>query len=199
MRKAFVICWLLLLLAAICTIFWHQEWKYSLPTPVPIGYRAVQPGQHISLEGKLISDAGKPLFIHFFNPECPCSRFNAPHFNALVRKYGDKINFAVVLINTTKLHDPQEVRAKYDFAVPVLTDSSIAIACGVYSTPQAALINADGTLYYRGNYNRTRYCTDTRSDYARMALDSMLLHIAHPTFNQFALTAYGCQLPYCTR
>ena len=199
MKKVLVIGWLLLLLAVICIVFWQQEWKYSLPTPVPTGYHAVTPGEHVVLAGKVKTEAGKPLFIHFFNPECPCSRFNAPHFNSLVRKYGDKMTFAVVLINTTKRHDPQEVQRHYDFTVPVLTDSSIAVACGVYSTPQAALMNADGTLYYRGNYNRTRYCTDTRSDYARMAIDSMMLHIAHPSFNQFALKAYGCQLPYCTR
>ncbi|MBS1595159.1 MAG: redoxin domain-containing protein [Bacteroidetes bacterium] len=199
MRKVFVLSWLLLILSGICVVFWQQEWKYSLPTPVPACYRSVAPGAHIDLAGKIRTETGKPLFIHFFNPECPCSRFNAPHFNSLVRKYGDKMTFAIVLINTTTQHDPEDIQRKYDFKVPVLTDTTIAAACGVYSTPQAALLTADSRLYYRGNYNRSRYCTDTRSDYARMAIDSMMLHISRPTFNQFALTAYGCQLPYCTR
>ncbi len=199
MKKILVIGWLLLLLSMVTVIFWQQEWKYSLPTPIPAGYRAVHPGEQVLLAGRIKAEAGKPLFIHFFNPDCPCSRFNAPHFNTLVRKYGDKMTFAVVLINTTKTHDPAEVQRRYNFEVPVLTDASIAEACGVYSTPQAALLDADGRLYYRGNYNRTRYCTDARSDYAQMAIDSMIQHVSRPVFNQFALTAYGCQLPYCTR
>jgi peroxiredoxin len=199
MRKLFIIGWLSLILSGICYIFWHNEWKYTLPTPVPKHLHIVERGQHIAIADKITTEKGKPLFIHFFNPDCPCSRFNIPHFNSLVRKYGDKITFAVVVINKEKNYSNEEIKDKYDLTVQVLSDQSIADSCGVYSTPQAVIMDASGNLYYRGNYNRARYCTDTKSNYAQMAIDSLLDNNLKPTFSQFALRAYGCQLPYCTR
>ena len=199
MRKLFVISWLSLLLAGICSIFWYYEWKYSLPTPVPHNLHAVNRGEHVDVSSKIHTEKGKPIFIHFFNPDCPCSRFNVPHFNALVKKYGDKFNFVVVVINKKSNYTEKDIQGKYDLKVPVLSDQSIAESCGVYSTPQAVILDAESNLYYCGNYNRSRYCTDNKSNFAQMAIDSLLSNNLNPTFNQYALKAYGCQLPYCTR
>jgi thiol-disulfide isomerase/thioredoxin len=200
MRKLFVICWLLIILSGIAGLFWHNEWKYTLPTPVPQHLHTVNAGEKVNISDKVRSENGKPLFIHFFNPDCPCSRFNIPHFNSLVKKYGNKISFMVVLINPNgKKYNAENIRDKYDLTVPILSDQSIADSCGVYSTPQAVILDAGHKLYYRGNYNRSRYCTDTKSNYAQMAIDSLLNNDLNPTFNQYALKAYGCQLPYCTR
>jgi hypothetical protein len=69
---------------------------------------------------------------------------------------------------------------------------------GVYSTPQAVIIDAGQRIFYRGNYNRTRYCTDKKSEYARLALKSLLQN-NDVVFSQYALTPYGCQLPKCTK
>ena len=135
MRKLFTICWLILILSGISYIFWYNEWKYSLPTPVPQQYHTVNTGAHVDLSDKIRYEKGKPLLIHFFNPECPCSRFNIPHFNSLVKKYSTKMNFAVVLINLKKEYSEKEIRDKYDLTVPILIDQSIAVSCGVYSTP----------------------------------------------------------------
>ena len=199
MRKLFVIGWLSLLLAGICSIFWYYEWKYSLPTPVPQNLHTVNRGQHVDISSKVHVENGKPLFIHFFNPDCPCSRFNVPHFNALVKKYSDKINFVVVVINKKSNYSEKDIQDKYDLTVPVLSDQSIADECGVYSTPQAVILDAGRNLYYRGNYNRSRYCTDNKSNFAQMAIDSLLNKNLNPSFSQYALKAYGCQLPHCTR
>jgi len=144
--------------------------------------------------------SGKPLFLHFFNPDCPCSRFNVPHFRSLVKQYSGRVNFALVLM-TDKNYTPAEVRRRFDLPndIPVFRDSSIAAACGVYSTPQAVIVNGGDQLFYRGNYNRNRYCTDDTSSYARIALESLLHHDLRPSFGPMALKAYGCQLPSCTK
>ena len=199
MKQLFITCWLLFLLSGVCYIFWYNEWKYTLPTPKPKNLHAINRGAHVDLTEKIQTEKGKPVFIHFFNPDCPCSRFNIPHFNSLVRKYGTRFTFVVVLINKTRTYNLEEIRDKYDLTVPVLTDQAIADSCGVYSTPQAVILDAGSNLYYRGNYNRSRYCTDNKSNFAQMAIDSLLNNDANPTFSQYALKAYGCQLPYCTR
>jgi hypothetical protein len=197
MKRAVVIIWLCILFAGIFKIFWYTDVKYSLPTPVPKAYHDISAGTYVELAGKLMTPSNKPVFIHFFNPACPCSRFNIPHFNSLVRRYGSKIFFAVVVLN--KEYSAEEIRDKYDFTVPVYADSTIATACGVYSTPQAVLLDAGHNLYYKGNYNKSRYCTNKESNYAQIAIDS-LLHSAHqPVFSQYALKAYGCELPVCNK
>jgi thiol-disulfide isomerase/thioredoxin len=197
-KKTITIVWLLVIFSSMAYIFWYTDWKYSLPTPVPSQYHPVLTGTFVDLDRKLPVPGDKPVFLHFFNPDCPCSRFNIPYFKSLARKYGDKISFAIVVLNN-KAYTAKEIQSKFDVDIPVSFDSTIAAACGVYSTPQAVLLDATHHLYYRGNYNKSRYCTDTRSNYAQMAIDSLFGNISRPIFTGYALKAYGCQLPVCTQ
>jgi hypothetical protein len=198
MRKLAVTIWLLVLLGTIVTFFWYNEWIYKLPTPVPANYQVVERGTTISVPAKSGCSFDKPVFLHFYNPDCPCSRFNIPHFKSLVKQYSSQIQFVIVPVTHKKItaHDIQQ---KFDLDVPVLIDTTLARACGVYSTPQAVILDTTRQLYYRGNYNRSRYCTDKRTEYARMAIDKLLHNNAAVIFDQFALKAYGCQLPNCTK
>jgi len=198
MKKWFLIAWLAVLFSGIGFLFWHNELVYSLPTPIPAKYRPVNTGDKIDL-GNKIAVNGKPLFIHFFNPACPCSRFNIPHFKSLVKNNKDEISFAIVVLSKDKKYSEKEIQEKFDLDVPVYFDKSIADACGVYSTPQAVIIEPGNKLYYRGNYNKSRYCTDKNSNYAAMAIDSLVHKTSHPHFSQYALVSYGCTLPTCTK
>ncbi|WP_284651091.1 TlpA family protein disulfide reductase [Flavobacterium terrisoli] len=197
--KILLILWLSVIFGAISYLFWRNEYKYSLPTPVPVNYHAVNIGQHINLKGALGKSSDKPLFLHFFNPECPCSRFNIPHIESLVKKYGDKMAFAIVVIAKDSSYTEQEIQNRFDLTVPVLFDTSIADSCGIYSTPQAVILDMNHNLYYRGNYNRTRYCADDKSNFAQMAIDSLLNKTQNPIFDAVALKPYGCTLPNCEK
>jgi hypothetical protein len=197
MRNIILIGWLVLLTGGICALFWYYDWQYKLPTPVPAGYNPVALNTRIDGVAGIEQEKGKPLFLHFFNPACPCSRFNFRHFKWLADKYGDRVDFKIVLMSS-KRYTEQEIQDKFDTRLPVVSDSSVAAACGVYATPQAVIIDEGQQLYYRGNYNSSRYCTDAKTEYARIALDS-LLDKKNIHFNSSALTAYGCKLPKCTR
>jgi hypothetical protein len=206
MKKGAVIAWLLLLFAGIALLFWRSEWIYSLPTPIPANYKDIQPGALMSLtEGgsRLLpvpSTTKKPLFLHFFNPDCPCSRFNMPHFRSLVKLYGQQVDFAIVMMSN-KPYSAQKMRDKFDlpYPVPVLSDPSLAAACGVYSTPQAVIIDTGSRLYYRGNYNQSRYCSNEKTSFAKIALDGLLHNNPSRIFSPLAVKAYGCQLPTCKK
>jgi thiol-disulfide isomerase/thioredoxin len=180
-------------------VFWYTDWKYNLPTPVPTQYHPVQKGEYVALNKILNTGLKKPVFIHFFNPDCPCSRFNMPYFKTLVKEYNNKITFAIVVLSNNKKHTVENIQQKFDLNIPVLFDSSLAGACGVYSTPQAVLLDENHHLYYRGNYNKSRYCTDKKTNYAQMAIDSLLCTGTYPVFKNDALIAYGCQLPACSK
>jgi len=195
MKKTLIISWLVILFAAIGYLFWHNEWKYSLPTPVPATYQAVIPGTFINLANAVDQQQGKPVFLHFFNPDCPCSRFNIREFKSLVKQYSDRISFSVVVLTTDDSYTVADIQDKFGLTIPVLFNKAIADQCGVYSTPQAVLINSDNKLYYRGNYNKSRYCTDKKTNYAQLAIDSLLHKNVNPIFARAALTSYGCTLP----
>lgn len=199
LKKVIAIAVLLLTFTGISVLFWYSEWRYSLPTPIPAQYQAIATGTPIDISAKFSTKKNKPVFLHFFNPDCPCSRFNIPHFKELATTYGNQISFAVVVMTKDKDYTEDYIRKKFGLTVPVLFDTSLAHDCGVYSTPQAVLITADQKLYYRGNYNRSRYCTDKKSNYAQTAIDSLLANRQEPAFNNYALTAYGCSLPGCKK
>jgi len=190
--------WLVLLCTAVGALFWYNELRYHLPTPVPPNYRPVNTGVRIKLDAQLNAYRGKPVFLHFFNPDCPCSRFNISSFKSLVEQYGRRVNFVVVVMNN-HYYTARQIQDKFDLKIPVLFDASLATACGVYSTPQVALLDAEHKLYYRGNYNRSRYCTDEKTSYAKMAIAGLLNDHTRLSFDRLALTAYGCSLPNCSR
>jgi hypothetical protein len=185
------------LFMGIVGIFYYQEIQYLLPTPVPENYRSMPVGQLIRISNHVPVNFNKPVVLHFFNPQCPCSRFNMDHVQRLIRKYEQQFNFYAVLQAEDGAGAAENFRSKYDLAIPVIldTDKQIAAACGVYATPQAVILNKQGELYYRGNYNKARYCTDPRSNYAQMAMDSLLAAKPAPVFVELATQAYGCELP----
>jgi len=196
MKKVFVYLSLILIAVGIVNVFWEQELVYSLPTPVPQDLKQVEVGKELVLA---FDDKKheKPVFLHFFNPACPCSRFNMKHFKKLLHTYSDKLDFMVVVQTEDLEISDQEIKDEFDIDVPCIMDpdKKIAESCGVYSTPQAVIIDMSGKLYYRGNYNRARYCTDKKSDFAQMAIDSLLNNQDNPVFSMLATIPYGCSLP----
>lgn len=198
MKKSIVIISLAMIFTAIAVLFWHNEFRYSLPTPVPKNYKTVNLGNSIQIPEGLHSENNKPVFLHFFNPDCPCSKFNVPYFKSLVKQYENEATFAVVVLSKKK-YSAGEIQNRFDLNIPVLFDPTMAASYGVYSTPQAVIIDGNQKLYYRGNYNRSRYCTDKKSNYAQQALDSLIQNKPSSVFSQFALKAYGCQVPNCSK
>ena len=198
MKKLIVTTWLMLLISAIAALFWYNDLVYHLPTPIPPHYVPVQHGSVIKLNNYLGRYKSKPLFLHFFNPVCPCSRFNVASFKSLVGQYSSQVTFVIVVMSNKK-YTGKEIQDKFGINIPVLFDPSIAVSCGVYSTPQAVLLDTQHRLYYRGNYNSSRYCTDEKTSFAKIAIDGLLNNKTSMIFSPLALRAYGCRLPNCSK
>lgn len=174
--------------------FWNQEIKYQLPTPVPDNYHPISFGEKVNLENNFSSS--KPILLHFFNPDCPCSKFNITHFNELTLKYKSKVDFYVIVKSDEENIEIEKIKNEFLGEVKIINDSNNVISdkCGVYSTPQAALLDKDKNLYYRGNYNKSRYCVLPESDYVQIAINSLLDNKKLPVFEKSAVTAYGCAI-----
>jgi hypothetical protein len=188
------------LLAGIVWVFWQQDLRYSLPTPRPAGWRPPALATRIvlppAIERLRARRAGQPILLHFFNPSCPCSRFNTGHVRELSTRFRDEVLVVAVLAEG----DAATMRAAYSrlaLDVPYFVDADrrLADALGVYSTPQAAIVDRDGRLAYVGNYNRTRYCRERDTEFARIALEAVVARRPQPLLAAAATTAYGCPLP----
>lgn len=185
------------LLGGAGAAFWYQDWQYSLPTPRPSGLRQPAIGTiPRQLAALTLAQHGHPLFLHFYNPGCPCSRFNLDQIRALTAKYGSRVQFVAVVQGDSPWNKPMD---PHSLGLPMKTvidqGGAIAHACGVYSTPQGVLLDVKGQLYYRGNYNSSRYCTESATQYARIALDSLLAGNPPPKLPASATVSYGCPLP----
>jgi hypothetical protein len=190
------------LLAFVGGVFWEQDWKWGLPTPRPSGLTQPPIGSRAALPGVLgvrwAPSSGRPLFLHFFNPDCPCSRFSQDHVRDLIRAYRDRVTIVAVIEPEGGVVSARTVASvERDLGVPTLLDAdgSLARAAGVYSSPQAVLVTTGGALYFRGNYNLARYCTDERTAFARIALEHLLAGAPAYKAPREARIAYGCPLP----
>lgn len=191
MRKTIAALLLVLVASGIAWAFWQQELQYTLPTPVPAGYSPIAFDEKLDISPWFARDKDKPLFIHFFNPYCPCSKFNTPYFMGLTDKFDSKVQFLVVVPEGIQ---EEEARDFIGDRLPIIIDRGgmLASSAGVYSSPQAVLVDQDEMLYYRGNYNKSRYCTDKDSNYAEIALQSLISNNVRPGFSAYATQAYGC-------
>ena len=194
MRVVWLIVILIAVFSAIGGIFWYQEIQYLLPTPVPKNYRVISPSEVVKFDSALIPQQNvKPKLLHFFSPDCPCSRFNLKHFLSLNKRYNHAVDFYVVIADKANLGSAQYMVGK---GIPIVIDNyeKLARACGVYSTPQAALIQRNNQLYFRGNYNRSRFCTNKNSNFVQMAIDSLIAGRTPPHFIELATKSYGCSI-----
>lgn len=197
MKQQLILLLIFGLFCSILFIFWKQEWKYLMPTPVPENYKVILPKTTINLDSIIKLDKTKPIFLHFFSPGCPCSKYNIVHFRYLVEKYKNKVNFYAILFSDNITYTKKDFVAVYgiDISVIIQNGGKIAELCGVYATPQAVIIQQNNLLFYRGNYNKSRYCSDKNTNFAEIAIIDLLEGKEPPNFGELATRAYGCELP----
>ena len=91
----------LTVLGAIGWVFWQQDLQYARPTPRPANWHRPANGAAIALPASIAAiraaHPGQPLLLHFFNPDCPCSRFNVDHVRDLQARFGRQVTFVAVL------------------------------------------------------------------------------------------------------
>jgi hypothetical protein len=197
LKTGIVLVFAMILLVAEAAVFWTQDWRYNLPTPKPAHLLQGAPGETLELPAELqqirTSIPGGLVLLHFYNPDCPCSRFNLDHVQRLALQFRGRVAFVAILqTDPTDAQVGRRESRRLGFRAVMDLDGKIAAACGVYSTPQAVILDADGRLLFRGNYNLSRYCTSPATEFARLALEVGVEGRAVP---QFPAAAHGCPLP----
>jgi hypothetical protein len=184
----------------IASAFWFEDLRYARPTPKPAEHVDVALGSQVGSAPAIADvlgerDPSRPLLLHFYNPDCPCSRFNVPYLRELVERHQGAVDF-VLVVECVDEEQVERARAKVEADLPWVFDHDGALAdhYGVYATPLAVIVGADGRLVFRGNYASARYCTDPAQQAARIALEALLAGSEPPGLDEPA-APYGCSLP----
>lgn len=188
---------MLILMTVIGWVFWTQELQYASPTPVPTNFIDVKMGDTINLHSHLQLSANRCVLLHFFSFDCSCSRFNMKEFERLAHKYKNEIDFFVI-IQSEDDDAVKKFQNKYDLNIPAILDRDGVLSdkCGIYATPQAVILDKNASVYFKGNYNKARFCTKKETRFAEMAIEHLLKNEPLPLFMQYALAEpYGCSLP----
>lgn len=185
--------------AVIGAAFWQQDWQYSLPTPKPDGFQQPALGERPALPAAIgaARKEGRPLVMHFANPRCRCSKFVLEHVRGLRARFDGAADFLTVLeTESDPVAAEAEIRAMH-LGMPGVVDlkGEVSTAMGVYGTPQAVILDGEGRLYYRGNYNQSRFCPQESTEYVRLALTALAGGRALPPLPKEAGIPFGCPRP----
>ncbi len=187
--------------------FWQVEGRYLRPASRPAGAADLAPERlplspvaALETERGTLSlrHPGSVLLLNFWNPACPCSRFNEAHVARIAQEFGGRgVRIVTVVECGLSAQETADALAAWRsreenvFAVTADPGGRIARAFGVWAAPAAVILNAAGQVAFVGGYNAARFCEDRRTAWAERALDSLLagqkpLH-AKTLF-------YGCQV-----
>jgi len=128
-------------------------------------------------EAPLRIQANKVTVAHLWDAECICSRFNAGHVQALIKKY-QKQNVEFVIV-------PRIPTGKDEKAV--IADvhrrfGDVRVEPGWYqklvaylpATPAAAVFDRTGRARYTGPYSADLYCSANSDGFVEKVLDKIL-------------------------
>lgn len=172
-----IFCSFLLLI----NMFYKETIKNNLPTPIPKNYKRVLDTPDFDLE--IFKASNKIKVLHFFNPDCPCSKFNYKHIQSLYKKYKNEVEF--VAFSTKNCDNPFEFLMLHDSL------NFNAKKYGVYSTPQAVVVDKDGKIIYNGNYNKSRFCSNKNTNFVEQILENKL---NNKKSKLVVSSPYGCSI-----
>ncbi len=103
-------------------------------------------------------NAGAILFVHFWDPDCPCNIGNQQHLEELTEKFAVRgVRFFVVQKNDTRGKLPAALRSKLQ---PL---NYLPGAEQIPASPAAAIWDRHGRLAYIGPYSEGLICTSNNS------------------------------------
>lgn len=145
----------------------------------------------------------KPIsLVHFWNPDCPCSRFNEIHVKKIMSDYADKnIQFTIVVSgNDNEIREQRKLLAQKIFTHKAVKDirSDWPMNKGPASSPAVGVIDSDGELVYFGPYSLGARCAPDQGQFVEKILNR-LDREKRLRKKQLNTLAVGCFCPWRTK
>lgn len=138
--------------------------------------------------------------IHFWNPDCPCNRFNEVHVKKIISDYAAKnVTFTVVVGGRNKEERNQrQILAKQIFSHAAVKDirSDWAMNQGPPSSPAVGIVNSEGELVYFGPYSLGARCAPDKGKFVETVLNNLEDSKKRTGKKQLNTLAVGCFCPW---
>ncbi len=142
------------------------------------------------------SKGAKATVVFFVSANCPCSRGYDARLREVGRLYGPQ-GVRLVAVNAAAGETAEEMaahqrEAAYGFHILRDENGRIADRFGAKVTPEAFVMDAQGTLRYHGRIDDDRNATAVRTHDLRSALDALLAERLPVTAET---PTFGCAIP----
>jgi hypothetical protein len=126
--------------------------------------------------------------VHFWNPDCRCTRFNRGHAKEVMQSYSARgIEFLVAV-------PAADMRSQAHHAFPQASEVIVASRLSDFSSPAAAAFDGYGELVYFGPYSEGAFCTTGDDAPVERVLDALVAAEAPRAW--LNLSAVGCYCPW---
>lgn len=136
--------------------------------------------------------------VHFWDPDCPCSRFNEVHVKQIMSEYaGKNVQFTIVVSgNDAATRKQRLARAQKIFNSKAVTEirDDWPMQNGPPSSPAVGIISAKGELVYFGPYSLGARCSATKGQFVEKVLNK--LQDKNSVKKQLNTLAVGCFCPW---
>lgn len=168
-------------LAGTAWAFWWFQLRYLQPA-----------GSAISLQVDALLQDLPPLplqsllLVHFYDPDCLCSRFNEAHARTIMQAYSQQgIHFLIAVPDAAVLAEAEQT-----FGFPAFVSQ---VPPEQLSSPLALVLDADRQPVYLGSYSDKTGCTSDDGRLVENTLDALLAVDARRTPSQ---VSGGCRCPW---
>jgi len=205
----------ILVLAWICSVIF-AFWWFQFKNVQAFDINAVE-NRTIFFEGGRLGDRLEKLakktdplakksavisVVHFWNPDCPCSRFNQPHVQQIISDYGrNNVRFTVVVGGATeKIRQQHQVEARKIFNFEAVIDirSDWPMESGPPSSPAVGVMNSSGELVYFGPYSLGARCSPEKGKFVEKVIEQ-LKNNNQSVKKQLNTLAVGCFCPWASQ
>ncbi|MGB0663945.1 MAG: DUF6436 domain-containing protein [Pontibacterium sp.] len=168
---------LVLWLALVLVGFWWFQWRwYFLVDTQTVWFKSdpwvsASPDKEFSLKASQSGDIGA-LVVHFYDPACPCSKFNTEHVLSLIAEYQIKgVHFE---LRVPHPHHIEEAEDLFGVVAKVVSPQKSPSA-----SPSALVLGTGGEeakwfAAYVGPYSSGAVCSGGDDDFVGLALDRLL-------------------------
>ncbi len=125
--------------------------------------------------------------IHFFDSNCPCTRFNTPHVQDLIEQYQKQsIRFRILVPDASQLTEARQLFPQVRIDVAARQDRPPA-------SPAALVLSSQHGAEYMGPWSPGAVCNSRSGDYVAQVLDQL---VEGKRRNQTFQLSSGCLCPW---
>jgi hypothetical protein len=124
----------------------------------------------------------KATVLHYYNPDCPCTRYNTWHVKDLIKEFTKQgVRFEIRVPHESQVKDAELM---FNRPAKVAEKGSVPIA-----SPSALVLDAKMNPQYIGPYSPAATCNLSKDDFVGNVLNDLLAGEVYPRTRNLAL---GC-------